>query len=186
MTTPSLGNADPGASRRTRWWLAAAAGVLVLAVAVGGGYAIANARQHDSAEADAQAMADRAASVMPFDLNATTHSFIKTDSGGVEQVVANDPADQHNIDLIRQHLRMEAEQFTHGVYTDPAAIHGGHMPGLQELQAGADRVQIRYEDVASGARITYSSADPVLVAALHAWFDAQNSDHSMPGMGMGH
>jgi hypothetical protein len=186
MTTPSPGTADPVASRRIRWWLAAAGGVLVLAVAVGAGYAIANARQHDSADADAQAMADRAASVMPFDLNATTHSFTKTDSGGVEQVVANDPADQHNIDLIRQHLHMEAEQFTHGVYTDPAAIHGGHMPGLQELQAGADRVQVRYEDVASGARITYTSADTVLVAALHAWFDAQNSDHGMPGMGMGH
>jgi hypothetical protein len=44
---------------------------------------------------------------MPFDLNATSHSFAKTDSGGVEQVIANDPADQRNIDLIRQHLGKE-------------------------------------------------------------------------------
>jgi hypothetical protein len=59
------------------------------------------------------------------------------------------------------------------------------MPGLQELQAGAGRVQVRYEQVPTGARIIFSSTDAVLVAAVHTWFDAQNSDHHMPRMGMG-
>lgn len=29
----------------------------------------------------------------------------------------------------------------------------------------------------------YSSTEPALVDALHAWFDRQNTDHAMPGMG---
>ena len=80
----------------------------------------------------------------------------------------------------------QADQFAGGNYSDPSTIHGAAMPGLRELQAGADRVQVHYEEVPSGARITYSSSDRVMVAALHAWFDAQNSDHAMPGMGMAH
>jgi hypothetical protein len=128
-------------------------------------------------------MATRAAQVRPFDLNATTHTFIKNAAGGVEQVVAKDPGDQRNITLIRQHLQKEAGQFAKADYGDPAAIHGSAVPGLQELQAGAARVQIAYEQVPSGARITYSSSDPVMVVVLHAWFDAQTTDHAMPGMG---
>ena len=131
-------------------------------------------------------MADRAASIMPFDLNATTHTFTKTDNGGVQQVVANDQADQTDITLIRQHLQHEADQFAAGNYADPATIHGADMPGLHELQSNPQRVQVHYEEIPAGARITYSSTDPALIAALHCWFDAQTHDHNMPGMGMGH
>jgi hypothetical protein len=123
---------------------------------------------------------------MPFDLDATVHTFTKTDTGGVEQVVANAPDDQRNITSIWEHLSKEADKFAKGDYGDPATIHGANMPGLQQLQAGAVRVHVRYEQVTSGARITYSSTDPAMVTALHAWFDAQNHDHAMPGMGMGH
>lgn len=132
------------------------------------------------------AMADRAASIMPFNLNATTHTFTKTDNGGVQQVVANDQADQTDITLIRQHLQHEADEFAAGNYTDPATIHGSDMPGLHELQSNPQRVQVHYEEIPAGARITYSSTDPALIAALHSWFDAQTHDHNMPGMGMGH
>jgi hypothetical protein len=183
MTTQISATDNPrrrgGATRR--WWIAGIAIMLALAT-VGAGYAIA-ARQH-SVSVDEQSMADRAAQVMPFDLTATTHTFTKDTAGGIEQVIAKDPGDQGNITLIRQHLQKEADQFAKGNYSDPAAIHGTAMPGLQELRAGADRIQIRYEQVPSGARITYSSSDPVMVAALHAWFDAQTTDHAMPGMGM--
>jgi hypothetical protein len=185
MSTPTSAtdSPHPGRSRR-RWWLAGTFAALLVAAA--GGLWYATAARHHHAGSDEQAMAARAAQVMPFDLNATTHTFTKTTTGGVEQVLANNPGDQRNIGLIRQHLRKEVDQFIKGDYNDPATIHGTTMPGLQELQAGAARVQIQYEQVPSGAKITHSSADPVLVAALHAWFDAQNSDHVMPGMGAGH
>ena len=180
MTTPISLTDSPRRGLRRRWWLAGMGAVLAIAV-IGAGYATAG--NHHTASGDEQEMATRAAQVMPFDLNATTHTFTKNTAGGVEQVVTKDPGDQRNITLIRQHLQKEAGQFAKGDYGDPATIHGSAMPGLQELQAGAARVQIAYDQVPSGARITYSSSDPVMVAALHAWFDAQTTDHAMPGMG---
>ncbi len=51
------------------------------------------------------------------------------------------------------------------------------MPGLAELEAGAERVEVRYEDLPDGAQIALESEDPDLVAVVHEWFDAQLSDH---------
>jgi hypothetical protein len=128
-------------------------------------------------------MVDRAAQVMPFDLNRTTHTFTETEAGGVETVVVNDPSDDRNRALIRSHLAQEAAMFHTGNYSAPAKIRGMDMPGLKELEAGAARVDVAYADVANGAQITCSSTEPALVAALHSWFDRQIADHGMPGMG---
>lgn len=171
----------PPRLRGRRWRLA---GAVVAGLLAAGGIGYAMAAMHHPA-GTGETMAAHAAQVMPFDLNATTHTFTKTTTGGVEQVLANSSGDQHNITLIQQHLSKEAELFTQGNYSDPANIHGTAMPGLQELQAGAARVQSHYEQLPAGAKITFSSSDAVLVAALHAWFDAQSMDHSMPGMGGG-
>jgi hypothetical protein len=122
-------------------------------------------------------VAERGASVMPFDLDRTTHRFIKTESGGVQTVVADDPTDTGQIDLVRQHLRQERDRFSRGDFTDPARIHGDDMPGLAALRAGAGRVTVAYEDAPAGGQITYTTGDPALVTALHAWFEAQVSDH---------
>jgi hypothetical protein len=78
---------------------------------------------------------------------------------------------------VRSHLRKEALAFARGDFADPAAIHGVDMPGLHALHAGAARIVVRYADVPQGARITYATRDPALVAALHAWFKAQVNDH---------
>jgi hypothetical protein len=40
-----------------------------------------------------------------------------------------------------------------------------------------DRIELRYEDVRAGARILYKTDDPLLVQAIHDWFDAQVTDH---------
>ena len=122
-------------------------------------------------------VAERGRSVMPFDLDRTTHRFAKTDSGGVQTVVADDPADTTQVELVREHLRREAERFRGGDFTDPARIHGDDMPGLAALRDSAGRIRVDYADTADGARITYTSGEPTLVTALHAWFDAQVGDH---------
>jgi hypothetical protein len=122
-------------------------------------------------------VAQRGSSVMPFDLDRTTHRFSKTDSGGVETVVADDATDSTQIALVRQHLRAEAERFGRGDFTDPGRVHGDDMPGLAALRASAGRLAVAYRDITSGGQITFSTGDPALVAALHAWFDAQVSDH---------
>lgn len=124
-----------------------------------------------------EAVAERGAGVMPFDLEKTTHVFEATGSGGVEKVTADDPADAVQVSLIREHLWEEAGKFGRGDFSDPAAIHGEEMPGLRELEAGAERIDFRYAELPNGARIEYATEDPALVSALHRWFEAQLSDH---------
>lgn len=130
------------------------------------------------ATSDRQAeVAERGASVMPFDLERTTHQFTKTDTGGVQTVVVDNPQDTNQITLIRQHLTAEVDRFRRGDFTDPASIHGSQMPGLQALRAHGGRITIDYETTPDGARVTYTTYDAELRNALHHWFDAQLSDH---------
>jgi hypothetical protein len=128
---------------------------------------------------DRQAVvAERGATVMPFDLDQTLHDFQPLDDGGLQVVSAHDPNNLTQITLIRDHLRMEAERFQRGDFADPSQIHGHDMPGLAALKAGAERIIIQYSERADGAAIRYTTADADLVAAIHDWFRAQTSDHS--------
>lgn len=122
-------------------------------------------------------VAVKGANVMPFDLTRTTHRFEKTVTGGVQTVTANDPADDTQVELIRGHLREEAAKFTRGDFSDPAAIHGHDMPGLTELREGAARVDVRYQELGNGARLSYTTTEDKLIQGLHSWFDAQSTDH---------
>ncbi len=119
----------------------------------------------------------RGTTVMPFDQNRTTHVFHATATGGVQSVVVNDPPDTQQVTLIRAHLRMEARRFAAGDFTDPMAIHGMKMPGLDALRRRAARVQVAYATIPLGAKISYSTTESSLVTALHDWFDAQLMDH---------
>lgn len=114
---------------------------------------------------------------MPFDLEATTHYFEPSEDGGLETVLADDPSDSEQIELIQQHLREEAAAFARGEFDDPAQIHGEDMPGLATLEAKADQIGIEYRSRDDGAEIRFTTDDPILVTALHDWFAAQTSDH---------
>ncbi len=157
------------------WLAVVAVGLLAL-----GMYLLAS---RDGSGTEPTGMASRAQQVMPFDLNRTTHTFTKTDDGGIQRVVVKDPGDTQNKDLIRAHLRSEARSFRSGNYSDPAKIHGMDMPGVDALEQGVSRVKVVLVEIPGGAQITYTSTEPSLVAAIHDWFDRQSSDHSMPGMG---
>lgn len=122
-------------------------------------------------------VAERGRTVMPFDLEQTTHRFTPTATGGTQDVVADRRGDTEQIDLIRAHLRKEAEAFGRGDFADPARIHGTGMPGLAELRDGHDRIEVHYEDRPDGATLTYTTRDSALVDALHHWFEAQLGDH---------
>ena len=166
-----------GNTRRTVALVCGAVMVAALAV-LGTLYATgAFAFQENRQEVRQQQVAEKGSEVMPFDLEATIHVYEKTEYGGVQKVVADDPEDAENVAAIREHLREEADAFGRGEFSDPASIHGGDMPGLAELEAGAGRVEVRYEDLPDGAQIVLESEDPELVAAVHDWFDAQLSDH---------
>lgn len=150
--------------------LAALVLVAVVAAAACGG------DDHDDADRQTE-VAERGAEVMPFDLDATTHSFTPTDDGLVETVVADDPADAEQVELVQGHLAEEAERFRAGDYGDPAAIHGHDMPGLATLEDRAADVDIVVDLEPDGARLTFTTADPALVDALHLWGEAQVADH---------
>ena len=156
-------------NRRTIVLLAAAvlaAGGAIAAVAMGG--------DDKSREA---LVAERGAKVMPFSLDATTHVFNATPTGGSQRVVADDPRDRAEVGLIRQHLREEAAAFQRGDFGDPASIHGDDMPGLAALEAGFEDIEVRYRDLPDGAEIAYRTNDRALAAAVADWFEAQLRDH---------
>jgi hypothetical protein len=125
----------------------------------------------------------RSADLMPFDMNATTHVFTKTPTGGVQRVVIKTPGDTEQTALIRRHLRDIADKFARGDFGAPADVHGADMPGLAALKSAIPGdLQVRYRDLQSGAEIRYSSRNPKVVAAVHEWFDAQVADHGMDAM----
>lgn len=114
---------------------------------------------------------------MPFDQRRTTHVFRATATGGEQTVVAKDVSDTDQVSLIRRHLRDEAKRFAAGDLSDPMAIHGMEMPGLEDLRRAAGRVRVVYSSAPRGARITYTTRDAAALVALHDWFDAQLEDH---------
>jgi hypothetical protein len=151
--------------------------VLVLGGMVAAGWMLAG-RGNDQPLATRQAeVAAKGRSVMPFDLDRTTHRFQGLPDGGRQTVTADEPTDRAQVTLIRAHLRKEQAAFARGDFTDPASIHGPAMPGLAQLEAGASRIGVRYRDLPDGAELRYTTSDPVLVVALHDWFKAQTVDH---------
>lgn len=133
---------------------------------------------------DASSLEDRqtsvravGAEVMPFDLDKTKHSFTKTENGGVQAVVALDPTDAEQVRLVREHLQEISIEFAAGRFNDPMTIHGTDMPGVQALATGADDLEIEYQEIPSGAQITYRTEEGALVGHLHDWFEAQVGEH---------
>lgn len=124
-------------------------------------------------------VAERGSRVMPFALERTLHVFDKTDTGGIQQVIAKDAADSQQIALIRQHLSGLASRFAQGDFSGPKRIHGDAMPGVAALStAAAGKVRFVYQALADGGQIDYRSDEPELVATIHRFFDAQTSDHA--------
>lgn len=133
-----------------------------------------------------EAVAAAGAEVMPFDLDATTHIFTDTDSGGIQEVIADDPADSESIEQIAQHLTEEAAKFQAGDFSDPEAIHGESMPGLAILKDRFDEIDVQLVVGETGSTLTYTASEPELIQAIHDWFTAQTTDHGDHAEHMGH
>jgi hypothetical protein len=162
-----------------RWVIVVGTVVALVAVAVAGFLAITDGSRGSGSDRQAE-VKSKGAAVMPFDLDRTTHTFTDLADGGVQRVTANDATDSVQIGLIRQHLIDEVTRFRGGDFGDPKRIHGADMPGVAALEAGIGRVDVRYEQLADGAQIRFGTTDFALVAAVHAWFRAQSSDHDSP------
>ena len=144
--------------------------LLIFAVlAVGGRYAVADSKQEH--------IHDMSHSVMPFDMSKTTHIFKMTERGGVQSVISKDAADHDQIAKIQSHLAREYEDFSKGVYADPAKLHGSSMPGLVDVQTNAAHIKVTYQTLSNGAELIFDTSDLHALTAIHRWFGAQLSEH---------
>jgi hypothetical protein len=117
----------------------------------------------------------QAAPALPFNDSNSSQAFQKNQSGGIQQLVANDPKDQALIAAIRAQLEAQAARFGQGDYSGIVKISGKDIPAGQYLSAKAGQIGIIYRNVPAGAAIDYQGRDAAAVAAIHDWFDAQLS-----------
>jgi hypothetical protein len=143
--------------------------LLFAVLVVGGTYAAAETKQEH--------VHDTSHSVMPFDMSKTTHIFKMTERGGAQRVISKDSADSNQIAMIRSHLAHEYDEFSKGIYADPAKLHGSNMPGLAEVQANAARIKVTYQALPDGAELIFDTSDLPALTAIHRWFGAQLSEH---------
>jgi hypothetical protein len=189
LQDPTSGSEPTGPARRRRPFALIAALVVVLVAAVAVIVILGGRSSNDDAHAQLAArqaqVEQNGEQVMPFDQNLTTHQFTKTDTGGVETVTANDSNDTTQATLVQGHLQHEQELFSAGDFSDPMAIHGMAMPGIDDLKQGAAQgdLTVTYESLPAGAQLTYTATTAELVSALHTWFDAQLMDHGSHAMG---
>jgi hypothetical protein len=124
-----------------------------------------------------QEVREKGSKVMPFSLDQTRHTFKKNDTGGVQRVRASN-ADADQVAMIRSHLSSIEKSFSARDFSAPAHIHGADMPGMAEMMAAKpDELTVAYRDLDDGAELDYVSHSPVIIAAIHRWFDAQLADH---------
>jgi len=93
---------------------------------------------------------------VPFDLEKTTHVFEATGSRSVAKVKSDDDADAEQSSL-RRGSSGRKRASSGGNLSDLVAIHGEEMPGLKELEAGAERTDFRYAELPNGVRIEYAT-----------------------------
>ncbi|MET9375519.1 hypothetical protein ABZX98_15385 [Streptomyces sp. NPDC002992] len=94
--------------------LVAGAGVVLAGAMTAVALVAAGSQQPGEHRTERQtSVAERGRTVMPFDLEQTTHRFTPMATGGVQAVVADRRGDSEQIGLIRDHLRKEAEAFGH-------------------------------------------------------------------------
>lgn len=108
----------------------------------------------------------------------TIRMFTESESGGIQRVVAKDPADEMQVRLVRRRLRDIRNTFLPGEIAPPSPHpFVADMPAPARLRdAAPGRVLVGYRDIPAGGELTYYSRDAGWVNALHDWFDSLASD----------
>ncbi len=115
--------------------------------------------------------------VMGFSHEQTTHHFLVEPGGGTIQVEVKNPGDTGSLGHIRTHLAEVARQFAAGDFSMPQAIHHRVLPGVPEMIQHKDAITWRFEEIETGGRVVIRSSDQEVVAAIHAFLEAQIGDH---------
>ena len=107
-----------------------------------------------------------------FTSGSVRETFQPTSDGGIEDAVAINP-NKAEVKRLQAQSRKRAAAFARGDFVDPTNPHGDLVPGLREMRRQWNKMHVRYEDLSNGARIRYTTSDPVMVEALHQWFVAR-------------
>ena len=132
-----------------------------------------------SAGQDHHAAADRrAASVMGFDQERTTHHFLLFNDGGAIDVSVRDARDMKNREAIRLHLPQIAMMFGSGNFEAPMLVHdSANVPGTKVMAARKEAIRYQYAETPNGGRVTIVTSDPQALGAAHAFLKYQIAEH---------
>ena len=133
--------------------------------------------QHDATHSHHPGVDTRGDQAMGFSHEKTTHHFIRTRSGGIIDVIANESSDAESVASIRRHLKHIASEFSKGNYELPMFIHDRVPPGVEVMRERKDVIRFRYEERKNGARVVITSRDAAARAAIHDFLRFQISDH---------
>lgn len=114
---------------------------------------------------------------MGFSHETTTHHFRIFASGGAIEVTANSPDDKADTGAIRSHLTHIAAMFKDGDFSAPMFIHDSIPPGTTTMKLLKEKIEYKYEEIPSGARVRIEATDPVALAAIHDFLRFQISEH---------
>jgi hypothetical protein len=129
--------------------------------------------QHDHTEQ----MNDRAAHVMGFSQEATTHHFSLSFDGGSIEVLTNDIKDTASRDEIRTHFRHVSRMFANGDFTDPMLVHAVSVPGTTEMKQQKNSLHWREIETPRGAKMIVTADNKSALEALHQFLRFQIEDH---------
>jgi len=120
----------------------------------------------------------RAAMVMGFDQDRTTHHFLLFDDGGAIDVSVKKSADTNNRDAIRSHLPHIATMFGEGNFDAPMLVHDSkNVPGTKLMAERRGAIRYQYMETANGGRVNIVTADPDALAAVHQFLTFQIAEH---------
>lgn len=115
---------------------------------------------------------------LPYAVDQALEGFASTPTGGIMQITAKSAKDSQQIKRMQQYLRQTAQEYRKGDFSSTERFHGTHMPGLAQMKAAkTDQIQYQFKALPNGGQILFSTEDPQLLDALHAWIDAQIKEH---------
>ena len=123
----------------------------------------------------------RGAMVMGVDQYSSTHRFDDRADGGEITLTRNDTTDRAGAAVILAHLRSVADSFTHGVFVDPATVHGMTVPGTETMARKRALISYTVESRVGGGTLRIRTTDAEAVAAVHAFLAFQRLDHRAGG-----
>ncbi len=115
--------------------------------------------------------------VMGFSAETTKHTFRMYSDGGAIEVRALDAKDSATIGMIRHHLQMIADQFAHGDFSNPMAVHDRPPDGAATMSERRTYISYKYSDIPSGGRVRIRTKDARALDAIHEFIRFQIREH---------